>query len=154
MKEKHFLKGCICFSISALINVNVFAAESKRPNSWLRKGALGPIPKRISKDFPLSDQGNKGHWEKYELMSDEFEGTALDPNKWYPKNPRWLGRQPAFFYEGNVSVSKGKLHLVMKKEEVPEMPKDRGYHTYTSAAVQSKTTVTYEISRLKLILVL
>ena len=143
MVEKHFLKVCVCFSILALIGVSVFAADSKRPESWLRKGALGPIPKRISKDFPLSDQGNKGHWKKYELMSDEFGGTELDSKKWHPKNPRWQGRQPAFFYEGNVSVSKGKLYLVMKKEEIPEMPKDKGYHTYTSAAVQSKTRVKY-----------
>jgi len=33
--------------------------------------------------------------------------------------------------------------LTMKKEEVPEMPKDKGYRTYTSAAVQSKTRVKY-----------
>ena len=118
MEEKHFLKGCICFSISVLISVSLFAAEAKRPDSWLRKGALGPIPKRITDDFPLSDQGNQGRWEKYGSFSDEFEGKELDSKKWYPKNPRWLGRQPAFFYEGNVSVSKGKLHLVMKKEEV------------------------------------
>ncbi len=77
------------------------------------------------------------------MMSDEFESTALDPNKWHPKNPRWLGRQPAFFYPGNVSVSEGKLHLTMKKEEVTQMPRDKGYHTYTSAAVQSKTKVKY-----------
>ncbi|MDH4241791.1 MAG: family 16 glycosylhydrolase, partial [Phycisphaerae bacterium] len=92
---------------------------------------------------------NQGQWEKYELMSDEFEGTALDPNKWYPKNPRWLGRQPAFFYPGNVRVSKGKLHLLMKKEEVPEMPRDKGYHTYTSAAVQSKTRAKYGYFEIK-----
>ena len=84
-----------------------------------------------------------GDWVKYELMSDEFDGARLDPNKWYPVNPKWLGRQPAFFYSGNVSVSKGKLHLAMKKQEVPDMPKDKGYHTYTSAAVQSKTKVKY-----------
>ncbi|MBC8471987.1 MAG: family 16 glycosylhydrolase [Planctomycetes bacterium] len=76
-------------------------------------------------------------------MSDEFEGARLDPNKWHPVNPKWLGRQPAFFYSGNVSVSDGKLHLIMKKQEVPEMPKEKGYHTYTSAAVQSKTKVKY-----------
>jgi beta-glucanase (GH16 family) len=143
MAGKHFLKGCISISLSVLISISVFAAETKRPNSWVRKGTLGPNPKRITDDFPLSDQSNQGRWKKYELMSDEFEGEALDPNKWYPKNPRWLGRQPAFFYPGNVSVSEGKLHLTMKKEEVPQMPRDKGYHTYTSAAVQSKTRVKY-----------
>ena len=76
-------------------------------------------------------------------MSDEFEAGSLDPNTWWPRNPRWLGRQPAYFHPGNVEVSDGKLHLTMRRQEVPEMPKDRGYHTYTSAAVQSTTTVRY-----------
>ncbi len=108
-----------------------------------RIGPLGPVPKPITERFPLSDQENRGGWVKYEPMSDEFEGTELDASKWYPNNPDWLGRQPAFFWRGNVSVHDGKLHLAMRKQEVPEMPKDKGYHDYTSAAVQSKTTVLY-----------
>ena len=95
MEVRYFLKGCISFSLCVLISVSAFAAEAKRPDSWVRKDTLGPKPKRITDDFPLSDQINKGHWKKYELMSDEFEGAALNPNKWHPKNPRWLGRQPA-----------------------------------------------------------
>jgi beta-glucanase (GH16 family) len=31
----------------------------------------------------------------------------------------------------------------MRKQEVAEMPKDKGYHSYTSAAVQRKTTIKY-----------
>ena len=42
-----------------------------------------------------------------------------------------------------MTLSDGKLHLAMRKQEVPEMPRDKGYHTYTSAAVKSKTTVRY-----------
>ena len=77
MVGKHFLKGSISISLSVLISVSVFAAETKRPNSWIRKGTLGPKPNLITDDFPLSDQGNQGQWEKYELMSDEFEGLSL-----------------------------------------------------------------------------
>jgi beta-glucanase (GH16 family) len=119
------------------------AAEKKTPKSWVRDGPLGPKPHRLTDALPLSDQKNKGGWEKYAPLSDEFEGAELDPNKWYPTNPKWLGRRPAFFYHGNVRVRDGKLHLTMRKQEVPEMPKDKGYHTYTSAAVQSKTKVKY-----------
>lgn len=93
--------------------------------------------------YPLSDQANAGGWERYEAMSDEFDGETLDDAKWWDRNPGWLGRQPGYFYPGNVAVSDGKLHLSMKKEEVPEMPKDQGFHTYTSAAVQSKGLVRY-----------
>jgi hypothetical protein len=92
---------------------------------------------------PLSDQANAGKWVRYEPMTDEFVGDTLDATKWYPNNPGWKGRQPAFFWPGNVTVSQGQLHLAMRKQEVPEMPKDEGYHTYTSAAVKSKTTVKY-----------
>lgn len=143
MEGKHFIKGGISISLSVLISISAFAAEKKRPNGWIKIGALGPKTKRITDALPLSDQSNQGHWKKYELMSDEFDGSELDGDKWFPTNPKWLGRQPAFFYQGNVSVTNGKLHLTMKKQEVPEMPKDKGYHTYTSAAVQSKTKVKY-----------
>jgi beta-glucanase (GH16 family) len=143
MEGKYFLKVGISISLGVLISISAFAGETKRPKGWVRVGELGPEPKRITDEFPLSDQGNKGHWKKYKLMSDEFDGSELNSGKWFPTNPRWLGRQPAYFYPGNVKVSNGKLHLTMRKQEVPEMPKDKGYHTYTSAAVQSKTKVKY-----------
>jgi beta-glucanase (GH16 family) len=129
---------CVLLSAACL-----FGAENKRPRSWLRDGELGARPERVTDSFPLSDQGNEGNWRKFEVMSDEFNGAELDTNKWWPRNPTWLGRQPAYFYSGNVKVSDGKLHLTMRKQEVAEMPKDKGYHTYTSAAVKSKTAVKY-----------
>ncbi len=143
MKKRIVQEICLCLLLTAVIGVNTFADDRKPTDSWIRIGDLGQKPKQVTNDFPLSDQSNTGNWEKYTLMSDEFDGAKLDPNKWHPVNPKWLGRQPAFFYSGNVSVSNGKLHLAMKKQEVPEMPKNKGYHTYTSAAVQSKTKVKY-----------
>ena len=143
MKKWGAQEICLGFLLVGIVGMSSFGAAEKPAKSWIRTGGLGPKAKRITDAFPLSDQGNQGSWEKYESMSDEFEGAQLDPNKWYPTNPRWLGRQPAFFYPGNVTVRNGKLHLTMRKQEVPEMPKDKGYHTYTSAAVQSKTRVKY-----------
>ncbi len=143
MGKRNVQKICLCCLLCTIVNTDSFANMRKPAKDWVRAGELGPKPKRVTDAFPLSDQTNEGKWIKYELMSDEFEGTTLVPNKWYPTNPKWLGRQPAFFYSGNVSVSNGKLHLAMKKQEVTEMPKDKGYHTYTSAAVQSKTKVKY-----------
>jgi beta-glucanase (GH16 family) len=119
------------------------AGEGTRPESWVATGDLGPKPQRSTDASPLSDQANQGRWRIYEPMSDEFTGDTLDPNKWWPRNPEWLGRKPAYFYPGNVKVSDDKLHLTMQKQEVAEMPKDKGYHTYTSAAVKSKTKVCY-----------
>ncbi len=129
--------------VVVLGTVGLCHAQANRPESWLRSGELGTVPARVSEELPLSDQGNEAGWVAYEPMTDEFEGTRLDAEKWWPRNPGWLGRQPAYFWPGNVSVSDGKLHLVMRREEVSEMPKDKGYHTYTSAAVQSKGLVKY-----------
>jgi len=143
MERKHFLKVGISLCIGVFIGISAFGGETKRPKGWVRTGGPGPKPKRVTGEFPLSDQSNQGHWKKYEVMSDEFDGSELDGGKWFPTNPRWLGRQPAFFYRGNVKVGNGKLHLTMRKQEVPEMPRDKGYNTYTSAAVQSKTKVKY-----------
>ncbi len=140
---KSALQCRLLISVALLANITLLAAERKPPEAWIRVGDLGPKPKHVTQAFPLSDQSNEGNWKEYALLSDEFDGAKLDPNKWWPKNPGWLGRQPAYFYPGNVSLSDGKLHLTMKKEEVPEMPKDKSYHTYTSAAVQSKTRVKY-----------
>jgi len=119
------------------------SARRNLPRQWTRPGPLGATPKRDTDTLPLSDQGNKGSWKKYQAMSDEFEGTELDSQKWWPTNPTWKGRKPGLFHPRNVSVRDGKLLLTMRKEHVPKMDKLQGFHTYTCAAVQSKTKVKY-----------
>ena len=99
--------------------------------------------KCIREDLPLSDQENKTGWKRYEALWDEFDGDRLDAGKWWPNNPTWKGRQPGYFWHDNVTVSGGQLHLAMRKQEVPEMSKADGFHTYTSAAVQSRERVRY-----------
>jgi beta-glucanase (GH16 family) len=122
-------------------------AEDKKAG-WetLKPDPATQTVKRTTDSYPLSDQENKADWKLYEPMTDEFE-SSFDTSKWIDRNPDWLGRQPALFYPGNVEVRDGKLHLSMKKEEAPEMPRDdahaRGYRDYTSAAVQSKDLVRY-----------
>jgi len=99
--------------------------------------------KRLTDKYPLSDQLNVGKWKKYSPMSDEFKGKKLDEKKWFPVNPTWKGRQPAWFDPENVVVKDGSLQLTMRKAEPAAMPKNEGYNTYTSAAVQSKETTLY-----------
>lgn len=110
---------------------------------WTRVGSLGETPKRITDDYPLSDQENKGNWVRYEPLSDEFDGEDLDTNKWIRNMYWWKGRQPALFMEKNVTVSDGKLHLTMCKEEIPEEFKKFGYQDYSSAALHSKIRAGY-----------
>ena len=146
---KRIMRICLCFLLLSAWVGDSLAQQYRPKKDWVRTGELGARPERVTTAYPLSDQDNEGNWIKYEPLSDEFAGSELDSNKWWPRNPKWLGRQPAYFYPGNVTVTDGKLHLAMRKQEVPEMPRDKGYHTYTSAAVQSKTLVKYGYFEIK-----
>ena len=97
--------------------------------------------------FPMPDI--EGDFEFIPELSDEFEGNEIDTLKWFRKNPTWLGRQPAFFSEGNVVQKSGMLNLTMRKEATPEELKKEGYHTYSSASVRSKYTVKYGFFEIK-----
>lgn len=74
---------------------------------------------------------------------DEFNGPALDTNKWVLGITGWLGRQPAWFNPANVTVHDGQLQLTMRKEAVPPELEKRGYHDYTSAALHTRTRSSY-----------
>ena len=143
MNESKKIKVAITLIIVLVASGTLSAENTDYSKDWVLKGDLPAEPKRVTADYPLSDQLNGGKWAFYEMFSDEFDGSVLDSEKWWPRNPTWLGRQPGYFYDKNVSVSGGKLHLAMKKEEPAEMPKKKGYHTYTSAAVKSKGLVLY-----------
>ena len=119
------------------------ARLAQEERGWTRIGPLENPPRRVSEDTPLSDQKNIGRWVKVAAFSDEFEGTRLDPAKWIDHFPRWKGRPPARFSPYNVSVSRGQLHLVMRKETIPKDLEAPGYAGYTSAAVQSRTQAEY-----------
>lgn len=112
-------------------------------NQWTLVGPLGQTPRRITDALPLSHQSEAGVWVRYEPMSDEFEGGALDTGKWVRNMEWWKGRQPALFKPENVTVEGGQLLLTMRKETVPEDMVKRGYHDYTSAAVHSRDRTCY-----------
>ncbi|MDH7571002.1 MAG: family 16 glycosylhydrolase [Armatimonadota bacterium] len=114
------------------------------PKAWFTAapGEFHPVA-RVTDALPLSDQENRGRWTPYLPLTDEFEGTALDGEKWWDHNPDWKGRQPALFSPSNVAVREGKLQLTMRKDGPPPGVNPQGYHTFTSAAVKSKTRVRY-----------
>lgn len=109
----------------------------------LRPDPRAGTPKRITDRLPLWDQENRGGWVRNEAMSDEFNGRGLDAAKWWPVNPSWKGRQPAFFSAGNVRVAGGMLHLAMRREDPSPELRAEGCHTWSSAAVQSRERVRY-----------
>lgn len=95
---------------------------------------------------PFISGGSNG-WVYNERISDEFDGDTLDLTRWYDHNPHWLGREPSYFSANNVELRDGMLVLHGKREDLPELP--AGYHTFTSAAVQSVDTVLYGFFEIK-----
>jgi len=88
-----------------------------------------------------ADPPSEGRWEPIPELTDEFQGDRLDSTKWHDHNPGWKGRKPGFFSKDNVSVRDGKLHLVVRTENLKDLPE--GYHTFTTAAVKSRALVKY-----------
>ncbi|WP_163397321.1 T9SS type A sorting domain-containing protein [Flavobacterium fluviatile] len=66
---------------------------------------------------PMSDPTNASGWVFCDLLSDEFNGTSLDKNKWWilgengDYRSKWKGRAPGQFAPQNVKVENGNLIL-------------------------------------------
>lgn len=144
-------------AVSTALAACIFAASAQVPGAtvgtnrfnertikqWTLKGPLGETPKRVTDQLPLSDQQNRGGWVKLAPMWDEFNGTALDTNRWIVGMSWWRGRQPACFNPSNVTIRDGHLHLTMRKETVPQELQKHGYHDYTSAALHTRLRSSY-----------
>ncbi|MFR9669663.1 MAG: hypothetical protein SNH16_00010 [Rikenellaceae bacterium] len=91
--------------------------------------------------IPLPPSGYR--WVVNELLSDEFDGTALDDNKWFDHHPNWIGRTPGLFARENVALEDG--YLILKGEKMVRDTTIRAYgrdnhFNISCAAVVSKTT--------------
>ncbi|MBZ0256525.1 family 16 glycosylhydrolase [bacterium] len=89
----------------------------------------------------FSDPPSSSQWKPIEELTDDFNGAALDSDKWFDFNPGWKGRQPGYFSKENVKVKDGELTLTARAEDLPNLPE--GYRTFTTAAVKSKALVKY-----------
>lgn len=72
--------------------------------------------------YPMSDPRNTGGWMLNEEVSDEFDDTELDKDKWWVLGEngeyrnRWKGRAPGQFVSHNVKVENGELVLMSQWE--------------------------------------
>jgi len=115
-------------------------AIPKSANTWTRVGPLGPLPKRVNANLPLSDQANTGKWVLNSKLSDDFNGSTLDRQRWHVNNAignESLGRKPALFTPNNASVNNGNLNIVFRKETLPHKYVQLGFKDYTSAMVRT-----------------
>ncbi|MBW1295584.1 carbohydrate-binding protein [Aquimarina litoralis] len=85
---------------------------------------------------PTPPNGKK--WEKIDIMSDEFNGSSLNTNKWAINSPQWEGRKPARFETSSVSVGSGNLKISASKKTNPF----NGW-THNGGLVRSITRNTY-----------
>ena len=120
------------------------------------------------KFLPLSDPKNTGAWVLNTEVSDEFDGKALDEDKWFivgkldenghpiykdpdhPEREVWIGRAPAQFSGGNVRLEDGMLKLSARWE--PDFPftTEQGldnvkwqYGNFTTAAIINRKIFKY-----------
>lgn len=84
-----------------------------------------PVP-TYNSSLPLSDQENAGSWVLNENISDEFNSTSLDENKWLIQGKngvyqsKFIGRVPAQFSVNNAIVEDNMLKILTKWE--PDYP--------------------------------
>ncbi|MFU2325562.1 family 16 glycosylhydrolase [Pseudomonas sp. NFX98] len=115
-------------------------AIPKQADTWTRVGPLGTLPQRTNPKLPLSDQANSGQWILNTKLSDDFNGTTLDRERWHVNNAignESLGRKPALFTPNNASVNNGNLNIVFRKETLPQKYVQLGFKDYTSAMVRT-----------------
>lgn len=107
-----------------------------------RRLAISCLLALLSQPLPvLADPPAGIRWTPIPELTDEFSGDTLASAKWHDHNPKWAGREPGYFSPANVSVAEGELRLTARAENLPDLPK--GYHSFTTAFVKSKTRVLY-----------
>lgn len=89
----------------------------------------------------LADTPPSGRWHPLPELWDEFNGNALDTNRWETRSPYYQGKQPGQYSQRNVEVNQGVLNLWTRAETLPNAP--AGYHDFTVAHLKSRQPVKY-----------
>ncbi|MGJ8694205.1 MAG: glycosyl hydrolase [Thalassotalea sp.] len=79
-------------------------------------------------------------WQKVENMSDEFDGSTLNPNKWQAdpvgNGWSWIGRAPGLFDKQAISVANGNLRVTVSQLPAPKTVNGKEF-LYQGAIVRS-----------------
>ena len=126
---------------SYLANYNKEATKEVEETS---SSASAMVEKSVSDDAltgPYAKDLDRGiSWELVDELSDEFEKSRVDEDKWQIE-PRgngwsWIGRAPGLFLPENVSIEDGKLTVTVSKLPEPREIRGRTY-LYQGAIVRS-----------------
>ena len=126
----------------------------KPTTAFLLLLSIMPLLQAEAQVYPHTDIDNLGQWVLNAAVSDEFEGTVVDEEKWLIQGrngeyqSHWKGRAPSQFSTENVRVEDGLLKLQTRWEPdfdfSDKIDKDgRGYENITTAAVIAKEAFTY-----------
>jgi len=106
--------------------------QSEETQGDVRKG--GPFFNANQNPLP-----NGKKWVKVEAMSDEFNDSSFNVNKWKNTDPnRWIGRPPGLFTESTVSEKNGNLRLTCKKLPSPRVVNGKTF-THEGSNITSHT---------------
>lgn len=94
MRTKGMLKKTICTTLIISLSANMLPL--------FQKNTAGV------EVLPISDQENSKNWQLDTTLSDEFNGSALDENKWQAIPFTWAKWR---WEDDQVAVSNGNLHL-------------------------------------------
>ncbi|WP_370977867.1 RICIN domain-containing protein [Agaribacterium sp. ZY112] len=115
----------------------------------LQKAALCSAISLLSSSvlaLPNAPSGYK--WQVVDALTDEFNDTTINENKWFKFNTTWSGRDPGRFKQSQVSESGGFLRLQNKK--VADTSAQVWIHTgFLSSKTESFTSGMYSEARLK-----
>lgn len=176
---RHLLKGALLSLTIALIGCKdtgkaAESAASSPPESagmQMAKAAFGTTSsnRQDTLAYPLSDPENTGGWTYNTDVSDEFNGTEVNEDRWYivgkfeggkpfyrhpdkPSKKVWKGRAPSQFSGRNYRLEDGKLILETRWEPdfpfsdeipVPVFGKAMPYSNITTACFISRKEFKY-----------
>jgi len=115
------LKNHIFFSLLGMVTLLSLSCEQKKEQE---------IALEVDSLLPFSDQENEGGWVINTALSDEFDGTELDAEKWFVEGQNgdyyiWKGRAPSQFVPHNVHVKEGQLVITSQWEPDFEFANER-----------------------------
>ncbi len=92
--------------------------------------------------------GKSVNWKILDEFSDEFDGNEVDSSKWYPLNPRWVGRPPSLFAKENVQIRGGKLVILGTKVDASDPLYKKGTR-YLTGTLKSQRPIRYGYFEIK-----
>jgi hypothetical protein len=145
-------KSILLLTLGIFISSLVGCSPSKEDEKVIVPTVIIP-PVVVNPQLPLSDQTNAGEWVINQDMSDEFEATVLNQNKWFIQGTggvyqsNFIGRAPSQFSTNNVRLEEGKLKLETRWDPTftfsTKLDNGTKFENITTAAIISKNEFTY-----------